>query len=74
MLDNSDMIARNCAYFKGKCDVLIELEAELLASGVKIPKKMEMILNSKIISESNRYEMYQHDYIDAIGGNEALKV
>lgn len=74
MLDNSDMVARKCAYFKGKCDVLSELEIELNASNIKIPEKIRLILNSKIISENNRYELYQHQYIDAIGGNEELKV
>jgi len=74
MLNNSDTIARRSAYFKGKCDVLGELELELNASGVEIPEKIRLILNSKIISENNRYELYQHQYVDAIGGNEKLKV
>lgn len=74
MLDNNDMTARQCAYFKGKCDVLSELEIELKASGVELPEKARLIMNSKIIAENNRYELFQHQYIDDIGGNKSLKV
>lgn len=74
MLDNSDMIARNCATFKGKCDALRELEMRILADGIDIPKEIKVILDDMIATEDNRYTLYQHQYIDAIGGNEALKV
>lgn len=74
MLDDSDYLARKCVYYKGKCEVLFELEMELKSSGVEIPEKIERILNSKLVAENNRFEMYQHQYIDSIGGNEKLKV
>lgn len=71
MLDDSDYLARKTAYYHGYKDmatkVYLELGGEL---GDKIMQKLFGLMRE---ADSN-YAEYQHQYVDAIGGNEKLKV
>lgn len=71
MLDNSDYLARKCAYYQGYKDMAIKIYLEL---GDKLGKKGKEDLFGVMLEADSEYAFYQHKYIDAIGGNEKLKV
>ena len=71
MLDNSDYLARKCAYYQGYKDMAIKVYIEL---GDELGDKTIKKLFGLMREADSEYANYQHQYIDAIGGNEKLKV
>ena len=71
MLDDSDYLARKCAYYQGYKDMAIRVYIEL---GDELGEKTMEILFGLMREADSEYANYQHQYIDAIGGNEKLKV
>lgn len=73
MLDDSDYLARKCAYYQGYKDMAVKVYIELGGEGELSEKTMEILFGLMREADSE-YANYQHQYIDAIGGNEKLKV
>lgn len=71
MLDDSDYLARKCAYYQGYKDMAIRVYIEL---GDELGEKIIEKLFGLMREADSEYANYQHQYIDAIGGNEKLKV
>ena len=71
MLDDSDYLARKCAYYQGYKDMATRGYLEL---GVELSDKTMKKLFGLMREADSQYADYQHKYIDSIGGNEKLKV
>lgn len=71
MLDDSDYLARKCAYYQGYKNMAIRVHIEL---GDELSEETIKKLFGLMREADSEYANYQHQYIDAIGGNEKLKV
>ena len=71
MLDDSDYLARKTAYYQGYKDMAIRVHIEL---GDELSEETIKKLFGLMREADSEYANYQHQYIDAIGGNEKLKV
>ena len=71
MLDDSDYLARKCAYYQGYKDMAVKAYIEL---GGELSEETIKKLFGLMREADSEYANYQHQYIDAIGGNEKLKV
>ena len=70
MLDDSDNLARRCAYYQGERDAL---KCALLAIYVEGDGATAEIKRKLAEAEAN-YKKYQNDYVESVGGNEKLKI
>lgn len=71
MLDDSDYLARKCAYYQGKKEMADRVYLEL---GGGLDKETMEKLFGLMTEADQKYAYYQHKYVDSIGGNESLKV
>ena len=71
MLDDSDYLARKCAYYQGYKDMANKVYLEL---GVELSEENLKKLFGLMREADSKHADYQHKYIDSIGGNEKLKV